>query len=102
MLEGIPFGLETLTPSVLLGLVILLILTGRLIPSKTVAETKAATDARLAEAHAETAYWRTAYETSQVASGINVENMNTLLESSRTMEAVLRSLQRAAGLEVGQ
>lgn len=78
-LVGIP--VDTLAPAALLGVCILLILTGRLVPRRT-----------LEDANHDRNEWRAAHRISEAARAELAEQQRTLLEQGETSLALLRSL----------
>lgn len=85
-----------LSLSGLLGLAILLVLLGGLIPRYVVNQIRADRDTRLAEAREEITNWRSAYQTSEEARSLQSQQLGELLEQGRTTDAFIRSLQVAA------
>lgn len=77
--EQLPTG--TWTPAALLGLAVLLLLFGRLVPRRTYDDIKEDRDR-----------WQRAHKESEAARAELVANLNALLESSRTTESLIRSL----------
>jgi hypothetical protein len=84
-----------LTPSLgatgLLAAVVIMILTGRLLPRASVAD-------RLAEKDKQIETWRAAYERAQEVQDTQREHITALLEATRTTTQVIRALPAAAGL----
>jgi hypothetical protein len=78
-LPSIPW--EALTPPVLLGLAVLLLLTGRLIPRRTYDDMRQDRD-----------HWREAHSESEALRAEMQGTLKPLLESAHTSEALLRSL----------
>ncbi|TXS39701.1 hypothetical protein [Streptomyces sp. t39] len=76
----------------LVVIVVLLILTGRLVPRSTVEDVRADRDARLAELTSERDTWRDAHKESEVARQVAQGQVGELLELSRTADHLLRSL----------
>lgn len=79
--ESVPIGL--LTPGALLGIVIWLILVGRLVPRRTYDDMKEDRD-----------HWRTAHSISEAARQVSAEQVSELLEHSRAANAFMGSLDR--------
>lgn len=77
-LWGIPIG--TLTPSFLLGIVILAIVTGRLVPRRT-----------MDDAIHDKNEWRTAHRISESSRAELVEMVEELLEYAKTTDAFIRA-----------
>lgn len=77
--SGIP--LDSLTPAALLGLAILLLLLGRLVPRRTYEDLKNDRDR-----------WQVAHQESEAARQEMAMQMRELLETGRTTEALLRSI----------
>lgn len=88
------FGLPAfqLTAGVLVALVVLLVLTGRLVPRRVVEDTRADRDARIAEARAEAATWREAWELEHQVRLVQAKHVEALLEVGRTTTHVLSAL----------
>lgn len=82
-LDGVPLGV--LTPSALLSIVVLMILTGRLIPRRTYDDMMHDRDE-----------WRAAHRISETARVESVSQVDELLEHSRTTSGVLDALRAAA------
>lgn len=84
-----------LTPSLgatgLLAAVVIMILTGRLLPRASVSD-------RLAEKDKQIETWRAAYERSQEVQDKQREHISALLDATRTTTQVIRALPAAAGL----
>jgi len=76
MLDGIP--LANLTPAVLLGITVLLILIGRLVPKSTLDRETAEKDK-----------WRQAYEAEREARAISDAQTAELLELAKTADRIL-------------
>lgn len=85
-----------LTPSIgsagLLAVVVIMVLTGRLVPRSVVEDLRADKDAQI-----ET--WKTAYERAVSAQDVQRDHIRTLLEASRTTTHVIQALPQAAGLD---
>jgi hypothetical protein len=79
VIDGIPFS--ALSASALLGITILLLLTGRLVPRSVL---KDKTD--------EAERWRLAYESERTARGISDAQTNELLEVARTTQAIIAAM----------
>lgn len=77
-----------------LGLVVLLILLGRLVPRRTVDDVRADYQARIAELIAERDMWQAAHRVSEEARHEDGQQVRELLEVARTTDHVLRSLPR--------
>lgn len=82
-----------ITPSLgatgLLAVVVILILTGKLVPKSTLVDLRDDKDKQIE-------VWRTAYETSMSAQEIQREQISALLEATRTTTHVIQALPRAA------
>jgi hypothetical protein len=90
MLDGLPAEfIGAVGPTALLGITVLFILGGRLIPRST-------HDAIVASKDAEIAYLRATVATEQERGALQAEQVHELLEHSRTTVAVIQSLPRAA------
>lgn len=83
MIDGIPF--TTLSASALLGVTVLLLLLGRLVPRSVLKD-------KIEEAER----WRQAYESERTARGISDAQTNELLEVARTTQAIIAAMNRAA------
>lgn len=83
MLDGVP--IVQLTPGILLGVGILAILTGRLVPRRTYDDVKEDRDS-----------WRAAHQLSEHERVIVTEQMKELLEHAKTTNAIIRALPHAA------
>lgn len=85
-----------LTPSLgaagLLSGVVVLVLTGRLLPKSSVDEMRADKDRQIDT-------WRTAYERALEVQDEQRRHITELLEATRTTTHVIQSLPRAAGLD---
>lgn len=79
IIEGLTF--DTLAPSALAGLCVLLILTGRLVPRRTVEDITHDRDE-----------WRAAHRISEAARAEAASQVEELLEHARTTDAFMRSL----------
>lgn len=78
-----------LTPAVLLGIGVLMILTGRLVPRSYVDDVRTDRDVRVAEAREETAEWRK-------TAMIKDEQLKVLMSQGETTIALLHSIQQHA------
>lgn len=78
--------------STVLGLVVMLILIGRLVPRRNVDDIREDYKARIAELIAERDMWRTAHQVSEEARHEDQQQTRELLELARTADHVLRSL----------
>lgn len=76
----------------LVGVVCLLILTGRLATRKTVEDLRKDKDKQIAAANKETAFWRRAWETERQARKIESGHVGELLEATRITTHVLSAL----------
>lgn len=78
-----------ITPSLgatgLLAVVVVLVLTGRLVPKSTLDELRADKDKQIE-------IWRTAYDTSMSAQEVQREHISALLEAAETTTHVIQSL----------
>lgn len=79
-----------------LGLVVILILLGWLVPRKVVKDMRDDRDARLVEARSETANWQKAYQAVDQARELQAVQLGQLLELAKTTDQFIRTLQRAA------
>lgn len=80
---------HVITPSLgatgLLAVVVILVLTGKLVPRSTVDDLRSDKDKQID-------LWRTAYETSMSAQEVQREHISALLEATRTTTHVIQSL----------
>lgn len=81
-------SLDNLTPAALLGVAILLLLLGKLVPRRTYDDLVADRD-----------HWQQAHADSEKARAEMAAVLEDLLETSRTTEALLKSLPRENGGE---
>lgn len=70
------------------------VLTGKLVPRQTLQDVRADRDARIEELKAERESWKEAFFTSEQARALTESQIDKLLETSRTTEALIRSLPR--------
>lgn len=83
-MEQVP-GFDTLAPSALAGICVLLILLGRLVPRRT-----------LEDAMHDRDMWRAAHMISEQARAEGAAQVEELLEHARTTDAFIRSLPNPA------
>lgn len=87
------------TPTVgatgLLALAVVLIFRGSLVPRSTVTQMRRDKDDQIA-------MWKSAYETSQRAVELKDQQIDTLLEATRTTTHVVAAVSEAAGLNTGR
>lgn len=80
---------QVITPSLgatgLLAVVVILILTGRLVPRSTLEDVRADKDKQIE-------VWRTAYETSMSAQDVQREHISALLGAAETTTRVIQAL----------
>jgi hypothetical protein len=90
------YGIATsdLGAAALVGVVVLLVLTGRLVPRSHLSDLRADRDARIQEIAGERDTWRDAHQVSEEARREAQDQVGELLELSRTADHVLRSLPR--------
>lgn len=78
-----------LTPSIgatgLLAIVVIMILTGRLVPKSMFEDLRADKDRQIE-------IWRSAYETSMSAQDVQREQISALLEATKTTTSVIKAL----------
>lgn len=79
MIDGVP--ILSLTPGVLLGVLVLAIITGRLVPRRTHEDALHDRD-----------QWRAAHMVSEQARQASSDQVHELLEHARTTDAFIRSL----------
>lgn len=96
-----PFGFSILVPSVygLLGVVVLAVLRGYLVPRRILEDVRRDRDDRVAEARALAETWRIAYEFEREANGQLREHGQLSIETARTATAVVRAIAAPAPLE---
>lgn len=87
------FSVTDLSAAGILAIAVLMILRGKLVPSRVVDDIRADRDARLVDARAETDDWRTAYNRVEEIRRIQAQQLNDLLELAKTTDAFIRSLQ---------
>lgn len=84
-----------LTPSLgatgLLAAVVIMVLTGRLVPRSSLEDLRTDKDKQIE-------IWRTAYETSMAAQEVQREQLSALLEANRTTTRVIQSIPEAVNL----
>lgn len=85
-----------------LGLVVMLILLGRLVPRSILEDLRADRDARITELAAERDTWKAAHQLSEEARHVAQDQVGELLELSRTSVHVLTSLPRTEGVAHAQ
>lgn len=76
----------------LVVLVVLLILTGRLVPRSIVNDVRQDRDERVREARAETKVWREAFELARRSNEMLIPYMHQLIEVGHTTNSVLAAL----------
>lgn len=92
MLEGIPLvNLGEWGVAGLLSLVVILILTGKLVPKNTL-------DRQIAE----TAYWRETFLKAQATNAVLANALSEITESAKTQEQVLLSIEKRRQEEGGE
>lgn len=79
MIDGMP--ILSFTPELLLGLLVLAIITGRLVPRRTHEDSLHDRD-----------QWRAAHMVSEQARQVSADQVEELLEHARTTDAFIRSL----------
>lgn len=80
MLDGIPIG--SLTPSVLLGIFVLMVFLGWLVPKSVYKTTLDDKDKQIAT-------WKLAYETEKAAHALSAAQNTEMLELSRTTKDIM-------------
>jgi hypothetical protein len=83
-----------------LGIVVLFILLGRLVPRRAVDDLREDYAARIAELIAERDMWRTAHGVSEEARHEDQQQVRELMEVARTADHVLRALPTRSSEEV--
>jgi hypothetical protein len=76
----------------LVVLVVLLVLTGKLVPRSVVIDIRRDRDDRVAEAKAETRIWREAFELARRSNEALIPYMHQLIEVGHTTNSVLQAL----------
>lgn len=95
---GLPAELVgNLGPSALVGICILAIVTGRLMPRSTVENAQAIQADRIAEARAEAEAWRTAYEKVTVSNRTLIDQAQPSVDAGALLAELLR---RAGAVEL--
>lgn len=89
--------LATSSATALLGIVLLLVLLGKLVPRSTLEDTREDRDNRLAEKQREVDMWKSAYDRERDTNTELVRQVGTLMEVARTADHVLRSLPTGTG-----
>jgi hypothetical protein len=84
MIEGIPVG--AYGPTALVGIAILLILTGKLVPRRTYDDVIHDRDE-----------WRAAHRISETARAVAADQVEELLEHARTTDSFIRALPHPGG-----
>jgi len=85
------------SPWAFLGLGIVAVLTGRLVPAKTMAERMRDRDAQLKDKSDQVMLWHTAYEKESDARRTGEAQVEKLTESVRTTNLLLASLSNKSG-----
>lgn len=85
-----------LTASALLGLAVLLVFSGLLIPRWVVTQIKANADANTAQAQREADNWKAAYQAVATARELQSKQLDDLLELARTQDQFIRALPAAS------
>lgn len=102
MVDGLSVTLAGLLDAGATGvliLVVLMVLTGRLVPRRSVDDVRADRDARLAAHQAEIERWRGAYEESEAARRSFEDTANGNLASTRMVAHLVRELRTLPGGE---
>lgn len=86
------FSAAQASAGALLTLVVLLVLTGLLVPRRVVKDLRESHKAELERARAEAAVWRQAWESSEAARRLEAAHVGELLEGVRTTSRVLTQL----------
>ena len=84
---------ETIGPTGLLAVAVVLVLTGKLIPSKTSRLAHEAFERENDRLQEEVREWRQAYRTVEEAQRMSARQLEEMLEYARATDAVLRALQ---------
>lgn len=82
--------------------VVLAIVTGRLVPRRSLEDVREDRDKRLGEANARGDEWRAAYQAENARNDLQGKHIEQLLEMSRTTNALLESLKRASDQRSGR
>lgn len=83
----------------LLGLAVLFVMLGLLIPRWVVTQMRRDRDDRLAEARSETSDWKVAYQASEEARAVQAKQLGELLELAKTTDHFIRSLPQVKKVE---
>ena len=84
---------DTVGPVGLLAVAVILVLTGKLIPSRVAQTARDALERENLRLHEEVLEWRHAYRTVEEAQRISARQLEEMLEYARATDAVLRALQ---------
>lgn len=84
---------DTIGPVGLLAIAVILVLTGKLIPSRTAQREVDALERENIRLQEEVREWRHAYRTVEEAQRISARQLEEMLEYARATDAVLRALQ---------
>lgn len=87
---------QDLTTGVLVGIAVLLLFTGQLIPRWVVTQIRKNCEAQLKSAQQETADWKAAYQAVNAAREVQGHQLDDLLDAAKTTDAFIRSLPAAA------
>ena len=90
-IEGISW--DTVGPVGLLAIAVVLVLTGKLIPSRTAQREVDALERENIRLQEEVREWRHAYRTVEEAQRISARQLEEMLEYARATDAVIRALQ---------
>lgn len=85
-----------LTTGVLVGIAVLLVFTGQLIPRWVVTQIRTNCESQVRAAQQEAADWKAAYNTVNQAREIQGRQLDDLLDASRTTDAFIRALPAAS------
>lgn len=94
LLDGVL--VSSLTPLTILGIVVMLILLGKLIPRRTFEDFKAQMNDRLAEAREDADKWEQAYRLSEAARVEQGAVLPVILEMGKTQSHLLQSIHERA------
>ena len=88
------FGLPEfqISAGVLLSLVVVLVLTGRLVPRRQMEDLREDRDARLAAADRQVETWKAAYEAAVQSRKTAEEHVTQLMEAARAAQDLIRAL----------
>ena len=103
MLEGIPVSLDVLAPSALIGLVVLMIFTGRLVTKAQVDRLVAEYQKQLDDMSHDRDEWRAAHRISETGRQEERDHAVALTDALRKpIRTAVRGFRKASGAEVSE